>query len=140
MDFRDRDGAPLIGWKDPESACQVWQRCSAGRPCDYTGLSYTKLRGGSGIQWPCNGEHPEGTERLYTDGRFWSEPDYCESYGKDLITGGSVEPTDYRAANPDGKAMLRAAGYTPPHEQPADDEPRRPTRRTNSQLHTRTPP
>lgn len=138
MDFRDRDGAPLISWKDPESAFQAWQRCSAGRPCDYTGLSYTKLRGGSGIQWPCNDEHPEGTERLYTDGVFWSKPDYCESYGKDLITGGAVEPTSYRAANPDGKAMLRAAGYTTPHEQPADDELWLTTGRTVYQFHTRT--
>lgn len=112
MDFRDSDGAPLISWRDPESAFEAWQRCSAGRPCDYTGLSYEKLRGGSGIQWPCNAEHPDGTERLYADGEFWSKPDYCESYGKDLVTGGSIEPAQYRATNPDGKAVLRAAGHT----------------------------
>ena len=28
---------------------------------------YAKLSGGSGVQWPCNTEHPEGAERLYTD-------------------------------------------------------------------------
>jgi ferredoxin-nitrate reductase len=47
MDFRDRSGAPLIGWSDPESAYAAWQRCSAGRPCDYTAITYDRLRGGS---------------------------------------------------------------------------------------------
>ncbi|GFG68503.1 molybdopterin oxidoreductase family protein [Mycolicibacter senuensis] len=138
MDFCDRDGAPLISWKDPESAFAAWQRCSAGRPCDYTGLSYEKLRGGSGIQWPCDAEHPDGTERLYADGAFFSKPDYCESYGKDLVTGAAIGPTEYRAANTDGKAVLRAAGYTPPHELPGAGELWLTTGRTVYQFHTRT--
>lgn len=139
MDFRDRDGLPLISWKDSESAFAAWQRCSAGRPCDYTGLSYAKLRGGSGIQWPCNAESPDGTERLYGDGEFFSAPSYCESYGKDLRTGAAVEAAEYRAANPDGKAMLRAAGYSAPHERPTDDEQLwLTTGRTVYQFHTRT--
>ena len=74
MDFRDKDGAPLPAWQDAESAFEAWKQCSAGRPCDYTGLSYAKLRGGSGIQWPCTAEHPEGTERLYADGQCWATP------------------------------------------------------------------
>jgi predicted molibdopterin-dependent oxidoreductase YjgC len=65
MDFRDSDGQPFPPWTDPESAFEAWKECTAGRPCDYTGLTYDKLRGGSGIQWPCNAEHPDGTERLY---------------------------------------------------------------------------
>ncbi len=116
MDFRDKDGQPLPPWHDPESAFEAWKRCSAGRPCDYTGLSYAKLRGGSGIQWPCTAEHPDGTERIYLDGQFWSTPDYCESYGRDLITGAPVEPTEYRPMNPAGKAVIKAAEYLPPHE------------------------
>jgi predicted molibdopterin-dependent oxidoreductase YjgC len=48
MDFRDKDGGPLITWHDPQSAFEAWKRCSAGRPCDYTGLTYDRLRGGSG--------------------------------------------------------------------------------------------
>ena len=66
--------------------------CSAGRPCDYTGLSYALLRDHGGIQWPCNDQAPGGTERLYADGTHWAHPDLCESYGKDLITGAAVEP------------------------------------------------
>ena len=58
MDFRDRDGEPLITWHDAESAFEAWKACSAGRPCDYTGITYDRLRGGSGIQWPCTAERP----------------------------------------------------------------------------------
>jgi anaerobic selenocysteine-containing dehydrogenase len=139
MDFRDKDGNPLPPWKDPESAFEAWKKCSAGRPCDYTGLSYEKLRGGSGIQWPCTPEHPDGTERLYANGSFWSSPDYCESYGKDLITGAPVEPTEYRALNPFGKAVIKAAEYVPPHEPPSRRYPFvLITGRTIFHFHTRT--
>jgi anaerobic selenocysteine-containing dehydrogenase len=139
MDFRDRDGQPLPPWHDAESAFEAWKQCSARRPCDYTGMSYVKLRGGSGIQWPCTAEHPEGVERLYVDGQFASSPDYCESYGKDLITGAPLEPTEYRALNPAGKAVIKAAEYLPPHESPTDEFPwYLITGRTLFHFHTRT--
>jgi anaerobic selenocysteine-containing dehydrogenase len=139
MDFRDKDGAPLPPWHDAESVFEAWKQCSAGRPCDYTGLNYAKLRGGSGIQWPCTAEHPEGTERLYVDGRFWATPDYCESYGRDLITGAPLEPTEYRAMNPGGKAVIKAAEYLPAHEAPSDEFPLYLiTGRTVYHFHTRT--
>lgn len=139
MNFRDSAGAPLPAWHDAESAFEAWKRCSAGRPCDYTGITYAKLRGGSGIQWPCTAERPEGTERLYADGQFWSTPDYCESYGKDLITGAPLEPTEYRALNPSGKAVIKAAEYLPPHESPNPDFPfSLITGRTLFHFHTRT--
>jgi ferredoxin-nitrate reductase len=67
MDFRDKDGAPLLKWSDPEGAFEAWKACSRGMPCDYSGLRYAKLSARSGIQWPCNDEHPEGKERLYDD-------------------------------------------------------------------------
>jgi anaerobic selenocysteine-containing dehydrogenase len=139
MGFTDKDGQPLVTWSDPESAFEAWKRCSAGRPCDYTGLTYEKLRGGSGIQWPCNDEHPEGTERLYADGQFWSRPDYCESYGRDLVTGAAMDPVEYRALNPQGKAVLKAAEYLPPHELPSEDYPfLLTTGRTLYHFHSRT--
>ena len=52
MDFRDRDGAPLISWDSPEAAFEAWKRCSRGRPCDYSGITYELFRGPSGVQWP----------------------------------------------------------------------------------------
>lgn len=139
MDFRDKDGQPLPPWTDPESAFEAWKKCSAGRPCDYTGLSYEKLRGGSGIQWPCNAENPDGTERLYADAKFWAHPDYCEAFGKDMITGAPLEPTEYRAMNPYGKAIIKAAQYVPPHEPPTSHYPfTLITGRTLYHFHTRT--
>ncbi|MEW2403802.1 nitrate reductase [Streptomyces sp. NPDC046862] len=139
MDFRDKDGGPLITWRDPESAFEAWKRCSAGRPCDYTGLSHDRLRGGSGIQWPCTEQTPEGTERLYTEGITWAHSDTCESYGKDLVTGAPVEPVEYRSLNPDGKAVIKAAEYLPPHEDTTAEFPLQlTTGRTLYHFHTRT--
>ncbi len=139
MGFRDKDGGPLITWRDPESAFEAWKRCSVGRPCDYTGLTYDKLRGGSGIQWPCNEQAPEGTDRLYADGISWAHPDVCETYGKDLATGATDDVVEYRSLNPDGKAMLKAAAYLPPHEAPDEEYPfQLTTGRTIYHFHTRT--
>jgi anaerobic selenocysteine-containing dehydrogenase len=50
-----------------------------------------------------------------------------------------LEPTEYRAMNPDGKAILKAAEYVKPHEVPSDDFPFvLITGRTLYQFHTRT--
>jgi anaerobic selenocysteine-containing dehydrogenase len=139
LDLRDKDGAPLVRWSDPEGAFEGWRECSRGRPCDYSGLTYDKLRGTSGIQWPCTDQQPEGTERLYADGRFWATPDRCESYGRDLVTGSPVEATEYKAMNPQGRAVLKAAEYLPPHELPSADFPfQLITGRTLYHFHTRT--
>lgn len=123
MDFRDRDGAPLVKWKDAEGAFDAWRECSRGRPCDYSGLSYAKLTGGSGIPWPCNEKHPDGAPRYYADLVFATDPDYCESYGHDLLTGAAITEQDYRAKQPNGRAFLRAAEYVPPTEEPDEDYP-----------------
>jgi anaerobic selenocysteine-containing dehydrogenase len=139
MDFKDKDGQPLVHWTDAESAFEAWKRASAGRPCDYSGLTYELLRGPSGIQWPCTAEAPTGTERLYVDGDFHAKPEDCESYGRDLITGASVEETEYRALNPAGKAIIKAAQYVPPHEDASDEYPYQLiTGRTIYHFHTRT--
>jgi anaerobic selenocysteine-containing dehydrogenase len=139
MDFRDKDGGRLVPWHDAESAFEAWKQCSAGRPCDYTGLSYEKLREHGGIQWPCNDQAPHGTERLYPDGIWWAHPEYCEEYGRDLVTGAATSEVEYRSLNPDGKAMLKAAEYLPPHEPPSADYPLElNTGRTLYHFHTRT--
>ncbi|PWU55048.1 nitrate reductase [Micromonospora sp. S4605] len=139
MDFRDRDGGPLIPWAGPEEVFEAWKECSRGRPCDYTGISYDKLRGGSGVQWPCTEEHPDGTERLYTDGVFNTDPDYCETYGQDLSTGAEFTESEYRATEPNGRAFLPAVDYQPSPEVPDDEHPLLlTTGRTVYQFHTRT--
>ena len=139
MDFRTNDGGPLLPWAGPEDAFEAWKECSRGRPCDYTGMSYERLRGGSGIQWPCNAENPDGRVRLYDDGVFPTAPDYCESYGHDLLTGASIPPTEYKASAPAGRAILRSTHYVPPHEEPDAEYPLRyTTGRTAYHFHTRT--
>ncbi|ATY11764.1 nitrate reductase [Amycolatopsis sp. AA4] len=139
MDLRDRDGAAFPPWHDAESAYAAWQKASAGRPCDYSGLSYEKLRVVSGVQWPVDEAHPDGTERLYADGKFFADPDYCEEYGKDLNTGEPVKPEEYREYNPDGKAMLKGAEYLVPTEPPSAEYPfALITGRTLYHFHTRT--
>ena len=139
MDFRDRDGAPLVKWSDPEGAFEAWKECSRGTICDYSGMSYAKLSACSGIQWPCNAEHPEGTERLYTDFRFPSTADRCGDYGHDLVTGGTVTEEEYRSRDPRGRAILKPAEYVPPFEAPDDDYPFwLSTGRVVYQFHTRT--
>lgn len=123
MDLRDKDNQPLIKWSDPEGAFEAWKACSKGRPCDYSGITYAKLAGGSGIQWPCNEQHPDGKERLYEDGVFPSTAGYCEDYGHDLETGASTPPDTYKANDPQGKAHLKPAEYQPPHEVPDEHYP-----------------
>lgn len=123
MDFRDKDGAPLIKWRDAKGAFEAWKECSRDRPCDYSGLTYEKLSAGSGIQWPCNDENPEGKERLYTDGVFNTDPDYCEIFGHDLMTGAAITEEQYREMNPQGRAIIKAADYIPPLEEPDEDYP-----------------
>jgi anaerobic selenocysteine-containing dehydrogenase len=118
MEFKDKDGQPLIKWSDSEGAFEAFKEVTRGQPCDYTGLSYAKLTGGSGIQWPCNDQYPDGKERLYTDGMFNTSTDRCETYGHDLQTGAAITQEEHRAHNPLGKAVIKAAEYMPPKEEP----------------------
>jgi anaerobic selenocysteine-containing dehydrogenase len=139
MGFTDKDGAPLIKWREAETAFEAWKECSRGRLCDYTGMSYQRLRGGSGLQWPCNDERPDGTERLYEDLHFWTEADRANTFGADLVTGAPVTEPEYRAHDPGGRAILYGCDYLPPAELPSDELPfLLTTGRTVYHWHTRT--
>jgi ferredoxin-nitrate reductase len=139
MGFKDRDSAPLIKWSTPEEAFEAWKECSRGRPCDYSAITYERLYEKHDLQWPCTHKRPDGTERLYADADFWADADRAETYGRDLLTGAPLEPTEYRALNPDGKALLKGAEYVPPHEEPSDERPfSLGTGRTVYHFHTRT--
>jgi ferredoxin-nitrate reductase len=139
MDFRDKDGHGLIAWKTPEEAFDAWKDCSRGRPCDYSGLTYDALREGSGIPWPCTEDVPAGTDRLYSDSVFPTDPEDCEDYGHDLTTGGSTTPEKYKAQQPGGRAFLKAAEFTSPAETPSADYPMiGTTGRSPYHFHTRT--
>ncbi len=54
----------LAGCTTPEAAFDEWRRVSAGRPCDYSAITWDRIDAEGGVQWP-NGE-----ARLYTDGVF----------------------------------------------------------------------
>lgn len=139
MGLADRDNQPLPPWEDPEQAFEAWKRCSAGRPVDYTGLSYALLHERGGIQWPCTADAPTGTERLYADGYFPTSPERCETYGHDLGTGAPVVEVEFRASRPDGRAILKSAPYEPAFELPDAEYPLRlTTGRTVYHWHTRT--
>jgi predicted molibdopterin-dependent oxidoreductase YjgC len=139
MDFRDRDGAPLIKWHDAESAFEAWKECSRGRPCDYSAMTYAKLSDSAGIQWPCTEEAPGGTERLYEYGRFNTDTDYTEDYGHDLETGAAFSADEHRAKRPDGRAFILALDYAHSPEVPDDEHPLLlTTGRTVYHFHTRT--
>ena len=102
-------------------------------------MTYDSLRGGSGIQWPCTDESPEGTERIYTDHVFNTRSDYCETYGHDLVTGAAVEPAQHAAWRLDGRARLIGVPWKPSPENPGGEYPfALSTGRTVYHFHTRT--
>ncbi|CCH79651.1 putative nitrate reductase (napA) [Nostocoides japonicum T1-X7] len=139
LDLRDKDGRPLPPWDTPEAAFEGWKACSAGRPCDYSGLTYAQLHEIGGIQWPVTTDTPEGTERLYVDGVFATTAEYCETWGHDLTTGSPVAEADFRAARFEGRAILKTAPYEPAFETPDEEYPLRlTTGRTVYHFHTRT--
>jgi assimilatory nitrate reductase catalytic subunit len=108
------------GWEKPQDAFDEWRRVSAGRLCDYSGMSYAQLEAYGGIQWPFAG-HAAGdstaasvsdTRRLYSDGCF---------------------PTE------DGRARLLPTQWMPFPEQPNAEFPLiLNTGRTVEHWHTRT--
>ena len=101
------------GWRQPRDAFEEWKHVSAGRLCDYSGLSYELLEQHGGIQWPFPaGQTEVKTSRLYADGKF---------------------PTE------DRKARLLAAEWEPFPEQPGAEFPYvLNTGRTVEHWHTRT--
>ncbi|HJS86353.1 MAG TPA: molybdopterin oxidoreductase family protein [Acetobacteraceae bacterium] len=107
LGFKDRDGAPLIPFRAPKDAFEEWRTVSKGRPCDYSGMSYDLILEMGAVRWPCNEQHPRGSERLYEDLRFWTGIDECESYGADFLTGNKNTRSDYERVDPKGKGFLK---------------------------------
>jgi assimilatory nitrate reductase catalytic subunit len=101
-------------WFEPRDAFDEWRRVSAGRLCDYSGISYGLLAEHGGVQWPFPPEeqNPESQRRLYEGGIFPSE---------------------------DGRAQLYSVEWTPFPEQPNSQFPFvLNTGRTVEHWHTRT--
>src|SRR5690606_14171620 len=46
-------GEMLAEWESPEQVFQILKRCSAGQPCDISGIEgYRQIAAAGGIQWP----------------------------------------------------------------------------------------
>jgi len=98
----------------PQDAFEEWKRVSAGRLCDYSGMTYAAIEQHGGIQWPfpAGSSGPEEVRRLYADGRFQTD---------------------------DGKARLIATRWEPFPEPPTREYPLiLNTGRTVEHWHTRT--
>ena len=57
----------------PETPAEVFEEMralSSGRLCDYAGMTHARIEAARGLQWPCNDASPNGSARIYTDGRF----------------------------------------------------------------------
>ncbi len=103
------------GWNGPRDAFDEWRRVSAGRLCDYSGMTYALLEESGGIQWPYPQEtksDPSASRRLYSDGIFETK---------------------------DGRARLLPTRWEPFPEQPSSEFPLiLNTGRTVEHWHTRT--
>jgi assimilatory nitrate reductase catalytic subunit len=62
------------GWTTVHDAFEEWKRVSAGRLCDYSGMTYEAIEESGGIQWPYRAsdaaDDPRSVRRLYSEGQF----------------------------------------------------------------------
>lgn len=123
MDFKDRDGKPLIQYSTTEECFEEFKKVSKGRPCDMTGMTYEKLQKLNGIRWPAPTEDSEGTTRLYSDFKFYTKVDEAQTYGKDQFTGRAYTRKEFEEIGANGKAILHPTKHLPAYEQPNEEYP-----------------
>ncbi len=101
----------FAGWVGPEDAFEEWRGISAGRFCDYSGISYDRIDAAGGVQWPCPADRPDvplgGTPRLYTEGA------YRHPGGRARVL--AVEPEAIRDAPNAAYPLLLNTGRTVEH-------------------------
>lgn len=92
-------------WTSPAAVFDILKSCTAGQPCDITGIrDYAHLDAAGGIQWPYPADNPppDQQRRLFADGKFFT-PDQraklifshpapaperpCSDYPFTLLTG-----------------------------------------------------
>ncbi|MFN0050823.1 MAG: molybdopterin oxidoreductase family protein [Planctomycetales bacterium] len=89
-------GELFAHWTTPAKVFELLKQCSAGQPCDFSGVEdYSMLERHGGVQWPL----PEGVRdfdaerRLYEDGRFF-HPDGRARFVFELPRPLSETPTE----------------------------------------------
>lgn len=67
-------GDLLKGWETPRDCFNLMRKCSAGMPCDITGVTWEMLENSHGIQWPFREGDTlkEDERRLYETGEFFT--------------------------------------------------------------------
>jgi assimilatory nitrate reductase catalytic subunit len=110
-------------WSSPEAVFRILQRCSAGQPCDITGIGgYAQLEKEGGIQWPFGREFSVSSFMFSAA----TEEDGAERHTENLKlkTENFSERrlfADGRFFTPDGRARFHFEPPQPPPE-PADAE------------------
>lgn len=112
-------------WTTPEAVFHILQKCSAGQPCDITGIAgYEDLDRAGGIQWPfpAGGPPLQRERRLFEDGQF-CHPDgrarfrfdppgsvpepVCEEFPFTLLTGRGSSAQWHTETRTSKSAVLR---------------------------------
>ena len=125
MDFRDKDGAPADQVvRRRRGPSRRWKECTRGRPCDYSGHELRQARPAapassgratSSTPTAASGSTPTATSRPPpTSARLRPRPRHRRPRSR---------PDEYQANDPAGRALLKAADYEPPHEEPDDEYP-----------------
>lgn len=70
MAKRFERGRETVFSKNAAGVFEELKILSKGRLCDYSGMSHEQLEKQRGMQWPCNADYPEGSQRLYEAGVF----------------------------------------------------------------------
>ena len=141
-------------WQTPEDAFNEWTRVSAGRPCDYSGMTYARIEAVGGIQWPFSIDTPNSvatepglsiTPTLDRTDAFATNVDAtqpaleAEVLNATAVTGTARLYTDGVVNTPDGRIVLRPVTPVPMSEPPNAEYPFiLNTGRTVEHWHTRT--
>ncbi|TVT29643.1 molybdopterin-dependent oxidoreductase [Salinicoccus cyprini] len=123
MEFKDRDGQPLVDYSTPEECFEEFKGITKGRPCDMTGITYERLEKLNGMRWPVPDEKSTGTPRLYSDFKFHTKVDDVQVFGKDQFTGRALSKEEFQEIGAEGRAILHETYHLPPFEQPNDQYP-----------------
>ncbi|HLO01656.1 MAG TPA: nitrate reductase [Symbiobacteriaceae bacterium] len=63
----------LVAFQTPAACFEEFKQTTKGRPNEMTGITYERLVEHRGLQWPVSEAQPNGTQRAFTDGTFFTK-------------------------------------------------------------------